>query len=254
MDQELAKIAHTNIMEEMRAAIKHREETIAIPAPVTSVEDLAQLIPGYRATLVEQAKRFVRGDPTEAEDIVQQAFLNAVKHLKKGEAYNMPKKRMQHVQATEEKEPGNAGNVIEKPEGWLKTIVYNTGCNFYISNQMRLSGRVYIKDEIKDEWLFEAPEPALLRKERDAGLHAMIEQLPPLFATVIKLHYFEKYSYQRIADELGRPLNTVRSDIHRARSMLKEVLTNRREIEHSKIARRKRRFTKAGKEEQLKTA
>ncbi len=253
MDQGLANSAHTNILE-ILAGRKHHEETTAVPAPVTSAEDLAQLLPECWPTLVERAKRFVRGDPTEAEDIVQQALLNTVRHLKKGDAYTMPKKRMRYMQATEEKEAGNPGNVIEKPGGWLKTVVYNTGCNFYISNRMRLSGRVYIKDEIKDEWLFEAPEPAFLRKERDAELYAMIERLPPLFATVIKLHYFEEYSYQRIADELGRPLNTVRSDIRRARAMLKEALTNQREIEHGKVARRKRRFTKTGKEEQPKTA
>ena len=243
MDQGLALNAHTNILKEIRAAgRKHSEEITTVPSPVTSAEDLAQLLPEFTPTLIERAKRFVRGDPYEAEDIVQQALLNVVGHLKKGEAYTLPKKRMRRVQVSEEKEVGNSGNVIEKPEGYLKTVVYNTGCNYYISNRMRLSGYVYLKDEIRDEWLFEAPEPALLRKERDMELHAMIERLPPLYAAVIKLHYFEGYSYQGIADELGRPLNTVRSDIRRARAMLKEALTDQREIIYGKIARRKRRF------------
>lgn len=45
------------------------------------------------------------------------------------------------------------------------------------------------------------------------------------------LRYFDGYSYQEIADDLDKPLGTIKSRIHHARKMLQKELKNKYNIE-----------------------
>ena len=49
--------------------------------------------------------------------------------------------------------------------------------------------------------------------------------LPEKYRTVIYLYYYENFTLQEIADTLGKKLNTVSSDLQRARKKLKKILT-----------------------------
>ena len=49
--------------------------------------------------------------------------------------------------------------------------------------------------------------------------------LPEKYRTVIYLYYYENFTLQEIANTLGKKLNTVSSDLQRARKKLKKILT-----------------------------
>jgi RNA polymerase sigma-70 factor (ECF subfamily) len=49
-----------------------------------------------------------------------------------------------------------------------------------------------------------------------------LDKLPANFAKPIKLLHFEKMNYIEIATDLGIPLGTVKSRIHRGRAMIRQ--------------------------------
>ena len=52
-----------------------------------------------------------------------------------------------------------------------------------------------------------------------------ILHLPEKYRTVIYLYYYENFTLQDIADTLQKSINTVSSDLQRARKKLKKILT-----------------------------
>ena len=54
--------------------------------------------------------------------------------------------------------------------------------------------------------------------------------MTPRYRRLIELRFFKDYSYEEIAAELGLPLGTVKTQIHRAREQLCRFIT-----EHSDI-------------------
>ena len=55
-------------------------------------------------------------------------------------------------------------------------------------------------------------------------VHAAIEQLKPEYREVIKLHYLDDLTVKQIAQVLDRNENTVKTQLSRAREMLKNIL------------------------------
>jgi RNA polymerase sigma-70 factor (ECF subfamily) len=62
--------------------------------------------------------------------------------------------------------------------------------------------------------------------ERNALVQKAISDLEEDYRTVVVLRDIEGFSYEEIADIIERPVGTVRSRLHRARSELKEKLKN----------------------------
>ena len=135
----------------------------------------------YRAALA------ILGDPHEAEDAVQDAF---VRYL--------------------EKAPGD----LESPPAWLMRVLVN-GCKSRLRLAWRRVGPL-------PETL-PAPGP----EERDAPREELEElfSLPPEDRAVIHLHYYEGFSTGEIAQMLGQRPGTVRSRLFRARERLRKLLT-----------------------------
>ena len=52
-----------------------------------------------------------------------------------------------------------------------------------------------------------------------------IFRLPEKYRTIIYLYYYENFTLQDIADTLQKSINTVSSDLQRARKKLKKILT-----------------------------
>lgn len=68
------------------------------------------------------------------------------------------------------------------------------------------------------------PEEATMADERRRAVHAAIQALDPESRAVVVLRDLQDQSYEEIAEELGVPVGTVRSRLHRARMELKERL------------------------------
>lgn len=64
----------------------------------------------------------------------------------------------------------------------------------------------------------------LEREELAARLHMSMDTLPPAYQTVLTLRYIENFTYEEIAQALNVPLNTVRTQLRRAKQILKSKL------------------------------
>lgn len=60
------------------------------------------------------------------------------------------------------------------------------------------------------------PDAAMDAGERDEQVQRALQRLQPALREVLLLSYFQRLSYQQIADDLGIPLGTVKSRMHSA--------------------------------------
>ena len=68
------------------------------------------------------------------------------------------------------------------------------------------------------------PDRALSNTDTYLDIHAAIEQLRPEYREVIKLYYLDDLSVKQIAQVLDKNENTVKTQLSRAREMLKGLL------------------------------
>ena len=71
-----------------------------------------------------------------------------------------------------------------------------------------------------------SPEEATVRMGEAARLRHCLDQLAPDRAAAVKAVYLEGYSYQEMADQLKRPINTVRTWLRRSLIRLRECLSS----------------------------
>ncbi len=144
--------------------------------------------------------RWLTRDERDAEDIVQEAYLRAIKHFATFRG-------------------GNA-----RP--WVLTIVRNTYYTWIRHN--RLTEAVDPSDVDEDILVSDAPNPEmLLLQESDKELvRRALRKLPTQFLEVIVLREFEELSYQQIADLVQVPIGTVMSRLARARKHLAQLVSN----------------------------
>lgn len=145
-------------------------------------------------------------DPMDAEDLVQEACLRAIKGMTQG---------------------GIKGDA----KVWLFTILRNVWINewrrrtkgpeFVLFGRTR-SDRGGLQDRLPDER--ERPEELFERNALSEKLSVAIAGLPEAFREVVVLRYFEGFSYRQIAAVLGCPAGTVMSRLNRAKAELRSVL------------------------------
>jgi RNA polymerase sigma-70 factor (ECF subfamily) len=142
-------------------------------------------------------------DRTEAEDLVQETYLRAVRAFGR----LLPDSNL---------------------KGWMFAIMRNVWLN-----QLRhtRSGPRFVEldadDEDRSEWLDPLtcdPYVLYLRKLEREEIRAAIESLPHLYREIIVLRDIEGFSYQQIAGILGCPAGTVMSRLGRARDRLRRLL------------------------------
>lgn len=136
-------------------------------------------------------------DPQEAEDLLQQSFLDVFTRLDKFR--------------------------FESSIGaWIKRIVINNCINHLKKRRLQ----VLLLDEEQVAWLSEAetdeePEPDY---SIDAIKRAM-KALPDGYRVVFSLYLFEGYDHQEIAEILHISEATSKSQYHRAKKKLRQLLT-----------------------------
>jgi RNA polymerase sigma-70 factor (ECF subfamily) len=157
------------------------------------------LVRRYQHKVVKLVMRYVR-NPTEAEDIAQDAFIKAYRAL--------PRFRGDSAFYT-----------------WLYRIAINTAKNSLASrarNPVQLDAGGGGDDDDRpglEERMIDAatPEALALTEEIRATVTAAIDQLPDDLRTAIMLRELEGLSYEEIAKTMDCPVGTVRSRIFRAR-------------------------------------
>jgi RNA polymerase sigma-70 factor (ECF subfamily) len=171
----------------------------------------ALLMRRYNRRLYRVARSILRDD-AEAEDALQEAYLQAYRAL--------PDFRGDSSLAT-----------------WLTRIVMNAALM-----RRRRTGRMAEVIELGAEPVMEQhggapdqdasgqPEQAALRAQARGLIEAKIDGLPEVFRTVFILRAVEELSVEETAKVLGVPDATVRSRYFRARGMLREALARELDV------------------------
>ena len=136
----------------------------------------------------------------EAEDVVQEAFI----------------KIFQKISTFRQ-----SGSL----EGWIRRIMINQAINhlkakklvFLDTDPYQLGNRFADEKPPEQEQPF---KPEVLQKA--------IHELPAGYKVVFNLYVFEGYSHKEIADELSISENTSKSQLSRARSYLRKVLSEQK--------------------------
>ena len=150
------------------------------------------------------ARWFTRNDK-DAEDIVQEAYLRALRHF--------------------------SGFHGGDARPWLLAIVRNTYYTWFRQNRV-LERNADFDDEMYMQTSDDLdPEMLLIREADTQMLRRALESLPDEFREVIVLREFEELSYKQIADVVKIPVGTVMSRLARARGRLKQIIANDRKKE-----------------------
>ena len=164
-------------------------------------EEVAALVPQLRAF----ARTLAAGDASFADDLVQDTMVNALQ----GQAQFAPGTNL---------------------KAWLITILRN--------RWRSLIGRRHVTAEVSVEGLDQLawappPQDALLDV---IAFRAAFRLLTPAQREVLVLVAVQGLSYERAAEVCGCELGTVKSRVHRARSLLREMLLDRSEPIVAKVA------------------
>lgn len=157
------------------------------------------LIGRYRDQLMHFLARFL-GSATSAEDVFQETFVQL--HLS-AESFD-PERRF-------------------KP--WLFTIAANKARDHHRKHGRRpavsLSAPVDRDDQGRPyldllEGDSPAPDAPILDAERSRLVKSVVDDMNPHLREILLLSYFQRMSYNQIAETLGIPLGTVKSRLHTA--------------------------------------
>ena len=109
-------------------------------------------------------------------------------------------------------------------KSWLFTILRNVYLHKLRSDQKEKQVSLEEVGEVMDR----VPEP--LPAIDASQLQKALDELPEAFRTVVILFYFEEFSYKDIADQMEVPIGTVMSRLARAKSVLRQRLTDQGEL------------------------
>jgi RNA polymerase sigma-70 factor (ECF subfamily) len=170
-----------------------------------------------RATFVDDTEPFMRslystavrltGNPTDAEDLVQETYLRAYRSY----------------------ESFQAGTNLR---AWLFRILTNAHINRYRAKQRRPDETEL--DDVEDLYLYRrvqqaadfgrSAEDQLMEQFSEAEVVGAVESLPEAYRMAVLLADVEGFSYKEIAEILDIPVGTVMSRLHRGRKALQKEL------------------------------
>lgn len=170
------------------------------PLPMAVVEERLRrcLTPEYRRSLYYFVLRRV-GNPDEAEDLAQQALVEAAQHIHRfrGEA---------------------------EVSTWVHGIALNLARNHLSRSPQRRM--VFESDEVLEESESPNSDPCDKAIQRQALVHLSeaLRSLPEGSVRALMLVAVDGLSYEDAAAELGVPVGTIRSRVSRARAEVRQRL------------------------------
>ncbi|NLI60518.1 MAG: sigma-70 family RNA polymerase sigma factor [Clostridiales bacterium] len=145
-------------------------------------------------------------NPSDAEDLAQEVFIKVYRNLK-------------------------SFRKDSKFSTWIYRIAHNTCVDNYRRKRFKLISLNKEEDQ-QEEMDIPSPNPLpeeqLVSQEQYKLIKECIAELKPKYKSVIILRDIQSYSYKEIADILDIPIGTVKSNISRARALLREALKARR--------------------------
>jgi RNA polymerase sigma-70 factor, ECF subfamily len=172
----------------------------SIAAQQGDVQAFTNLITKYERAVYNLCYRML-GNPNDAEDAAQEAFMRAYKAIGRYD----PKRKF---------------------STWVMSIASN-----YCIDQLRKRRLLTLSiDEmpfldVSDKGL--GPEGRLAQNEQKQEVQALLEHLGSKDRAAVIMRYWYDYSYEEIAESLSLTNSAVKSRLHRARRALADAITDR---------------------------
>jgi RNA polymerase sigma factor (sigma-70 family) len=177
---------------------------VCAECPRRLAADLDAAFPGFLAhhqdLVFGMALRSTRHRP-DAEDLAQEAFVRAYRALA-----TYPPERTRDLRL----------------RGWLAAIVGNLARDRARRRTPPTVGpeaAAQVRTDDRAE-----PERVALQREEAARWQARLATLPPRYRRAVELRHISQLSYPELAEALGRPVGTVKSDVHRGVSLLRQAV------------------------------
>jgi RNA polymerase sigma-70 factor (ECF subfamily) len=135
------------------------------------------------------------GNRHDAEDVAQDTFIRAYRALA-----TYPPERIRDL----------------KQKAWLHRITVNVVRNRVRGVRPRL---VELNGSEPDHGM--GPEEDVIRKAEIDDLAARVACLPARYREAVVLRHVQELSYAEVADALGQPVGTVKSNVHRGLQLLR---------------------------------
>ncbi|MFC3415784.1 RNA polymerase sigma factor [Algoriphagus hitonicola] len=168
----------------------------------------ATLMKRYKKAVYFMILKMIR-DADDAEDLTMEAFAKAFKNLhrfKKDYTFSTWLFRI----AT-----NNAIDFIRKKK--LKTMSLNTTMSDDSGNSVNID----VEDGDNN------PQDEFIKSQRIEMVRIFVDKLPAKYRKLVQLRYFDELSYEEIAQELEKPLGTVKAQLHRSRELLYEIASGK---------------------------
>lgn len=117
-------------------------------------------------------------------------------------------------------------------EGWIKKIFVNMALDNLRRNKMQLIS-IDCEGYRKELRAHEKLDQSLLDRISQEKLLEAIQNLSPVYRTVLNLHVYEGYTHDEIASELGISAGTSKSNLSKAKVNLKKMLQKYVEAKHA---------------------
>jgi RNA polymerase sigma-70 factor (ECF subfamily) len=118
--------------------------------------------------------------------------------------------------------------------GWLARICLNLARNRARDLGVRGGATLPIDESVEQhEPRNLGPESVADRRAEARRWTALLGELPTRYANAVALRHVDGLSYPELAEALDRPLNTVKSDVHRGVAMLREAYDRDEARNHS---------------------
>lgn len=150
--------------------------------------------------ILYRVARSITGNPTDAEDLVQDTMLRAFRAVGRFDGRH--------------------------PRAWLLTIMRNAQINRVRRKRPELlrdpdATMERLADGDADDL---GPEALVVEREYDAAVQNAVDGLPDKFRSVVELVDVQGLAYAEAAELLGVPSGTVMSRLHRARTRIRRHL------------------------------
>ena len=139
------------------------------------------------------------GDKTMARDLLQETFIKVYLHLADySESYTFGQ--------------------------WVYTIARNT----LVDHLRRRADDVSIDEKfIAPMATTPSPEESVIINQRTAHFEASLNEIPEDYRQIIEMRFLDEYTYEEIAEKLGRPLNTIKTQIRRAKAAVCKIILDK---------------------------
>jgi RNA polymerase sigma-70 factor (ECF subfamily) len=157
----------------------------------------------YADQVMSIAYRYAR-DLSEAEDILQNAFIKIFSNIHSFD----PKKG--------------------KFDAWLSRLVINEALQLLKKNR-----RYFLINSDNIERLDQAVDADAMSSLAVEDIHKLLHQLPDGYRAVFNLYVIEEYSHQEIAALLDITASASRSQLARAKKMLRKLIEQQKNVRHA---------------------